>query len=190
MKRRIYSTLFCLILSVVARAELVTFNLQSDSSVYSILDEQATGSVTNAGVIATLSASEGVMNRTTSGFGINGPGSDDTDALNSNQWIDVVFDQLVVFSNLNVSSWGASSAGEVQLGTNHVFQGSINGTGDTAYHFSVIAGEPVRIFASDETSSNNGFSVEHFTVSIPEPNVMAFFSFVGLGFVAIRRVML
>ena len=172
-----------------SQASLVVFDLLGDSAIYSVLDDQASASVTNGGVVATLTASEGVLNRTTSGFGINDPGSDDTDALNSNQWIDVVFDQVVVFSNLNVSSWGVSDAGEVQLGAAFVSQGSILGTGDTPYNFEVDAGTVVRIRATSDTSPTNGFSVDSFTVeTVPEPAAMGFVILTGFGLLIARRV--
>jgi len=169
-------------------SSVIVFDLLGDSSLYSLLDDRSSGSVTNSGLAATLSASDGVLNRTTDGFGINGIGTDDTDALNLGQYIDVVFGQAVVFSNLNVSSWGLSSAGEVQLGSAFVSQGSILGTGDTAYGFQVAAGQVVRILATAETGSTNGFSVDGFTVeTIPEPAVMGLVGLVGLGFLAARR---
>lgn len=167
----------------------VVFDLLSDSALYSILDDQASASVTNGGIIATLEASDGEMNRTASGFGINGVGSDDTDALNLDQYIDIHFDQAVTFKNLNVSSWGANSAAEVQLGiSTFLNQGSVVGTGDTPYGFTVNFGETVRIFATGETSSINGFSVDSFTVqAIPEPAVISFFAAAGIAGLVAKR---
>ena len=84
---------------------LVTFDLLNDSSLYTLLDDQASATVTNQGIIVTLTASDGVLNRTVDGFGINGSDTgDDTDALNKNQFIDLVFAQDLTFSNLDVSS--------------------------------------------------------------------------------------
>jgi len=169
-------------------ASLIVFDLLGDPSIYSELDNLASASVTNGGLVATLTASEGVLNRTTDGFGINGIGTDDTDALNLGQYIDVVFDQAVTFSNLNVSSWGVSDAGEVQLGSAFDSQGSISGTGDTAYNFSVDAGVVVRIRSTAGSSATNGFSVDSFTVeTIPEPAVMGFIGLTGLSLLVTRR---
>ncbi len=169
-------------------ASLIVFDLLGDPSIYSELDNLASASVTNGGLVATLTASEGVLNRTTDGFGINGIGTDDTDALNLGQYIDVVFDQAVTFSNLNVSSWGVSDAGEVQLGSAFDSQGSISGTGDTAYNFSVDAGAIVRIRSTAGSSATNGFSVDSFTVeAIPEPAVMGFIGLTGLSLLVTRR---
>ncbi len=169
-------------------ASLIVFDLLGDPSIYSELDNLASASVTNGGLVATLTASEGVLNRTTDGFGINGIGTDDTDALNLGQYIDVVFDQAVTFSNLNVSSWGVSDAGEVQLGSAFDSQGSISGTGDTAYNFSVDAGVVVRIRSTAGSSATNGFSVDSFTVeAIPEPAVMGFIGLTGLSLLVTRR---
>ena len=166
---------------------LITFDLFGDFPTYSLLDNQASGSITNGGLIATLTASEGVLNRTAGGFGINGVGTDDTDALNAGQYIDIVFDQAVTFSNLNVSSWGASDAGEVRLGADFGSQGSISGTGDTAYRFSVDAGATVRILATADSGVSNGFSVDSFTVAIPEPAVTGLIGLTGLGLLIARR---
>ena len=168
-------------------ASLIVFDLLGDPAIYSKLDNSASASVTNGGVLATLTASEGVLNRTASGFGINGVGSDDTEALNLGQYIDIVFGEAVTFSNLNVSSWGASDAGEVQLGSAFASQGNIQGTGDTAYNFWVGAGTVVRIRATAETGSKNGFSVDSFTVAIPEPAVIGFIGLLGLGFLVARQ---
>lgn len=178
MKKAVFvAGLMCVVNSF---AVLIDFNLKDDASVYSLLDNQGSGSVTNGGLIVTFTASDGVMNRTTSGFGINGAGTDDTDALNAGQYIDLAFSQSVTFSNLNVSSWGASDAGEVQLGPAFVSQGSISGSDDTAYDFMVNAdaGETVRIMATADSGATNGFSVDSFTVAIPEPAVLGL---IGLG---------
>lgn len=170
---------------------LVTFDLLGDPAIYTQLDNQGSGSVTNGGLIATLTASEGVLNRTTGGFGINGVGSDDTDALNTGQYIDIWFDQVAIFSNLNVSSWGTSDAGEVQLRTTGgvLASKSIDGTGDknTAFNFEVADGRFIRIFATADSGAANGFSVNSFTVAIPEPAAATFIALTGLGMLIGRR---
>ena len=163
-----------------AFAGLVTFDLLGDASVYSLLDNQLSGSVTNSGLVVTVSASDGVLNRTSSGFGLNGAGTDDTDGLNAGQYIDLVFDQDVSFENVNVSSWGASDAGEVQLGPLFDSQGSL-AKNDTAFEFDVIKASThsVRILATADSGATNGFSVNSFTVdTIPEPAVIGL---IGLG---------
>ena len=63
------------------RAE-VTFDLYGDAGLYGYLDDQAGPlSYTNSGVVATFTGVGGNMNRTTSGFGIDAPGSGDTTYL-------------------------------------------------------------------------------------------------------------
>jgi len=171
-----------------ASAAVVQFDLKDDANIYTALDNQSSATVTNAGIVVTLTASEGVLNRTTSGFGINGPGTDDTDALNQGQYIDLVFEQDVIFSNLNISSWGTSDAGEVQLGSNFTSQGNIQGTGDTPYGFRVDAGTVVRILATADTSPTNGFSVDSFSVeTVPEPAVSALISLSVISLLSVRR---
>ena len=79
---------------------LILFDLSNNPDIYLLLDNKASGSITNGGVIATLTASEGMLNRTTSGFGINGIGTDDTDALNADQYIEIQFDYIFLFAIL------------------------------------------------------------------------------------------
>jgi hypothetical protein len=189
MKNFAIITLLAWSLAGHAHAGLITFDLLGDSAIYSVLDNQAAGSVVVDGLTATLTASDGVLNRTASGFGVNGtPTTDDTDALNTDQYIDIVFDQTVVFSNLNISSWNSGTdVGEVQLGSSFTTQGGIQGTGDTDYHFQVNHGETIRIFATN-TDVGNGFSVDSFTVeAIPEPAVIGFIFLTGIGLLAARR---
>ena len=190
MKQILIVCLVILGCSVHAFSELVNFNLLGDSAIYSRLDNQSTAIITNNGLIATFTASAGgVMNRTTSGFGINGSGSDDTHGLNTGQYIQIIFDQDVTFTNLNISSWGALDAGEVQLGPAFTSQGSISGTGDTLYNFTVSQGTAIRIIATADTASNNGFSVDGFTVAIPEPSSAALITITaGLLFIIRRKL--
>lgn len=178
-----------------SHSDLVVFDMLGDPVLYGVLDNKASASVTNGGVVATFTASDGFLNRTADGFGINGKASDgtdgdDTDALNLGQYIDLVFDQAVLFSNVNVSSWGILDAGEVQLwqGAGYDSQGSIWGTGDTPYNFAVAAGQTVRILATAETSLSNGFSVDSFTVAIPESAVLGLVALAGLGLLVGRRI--
>ena len=173
-----------------AQAALITFDLLGDAAIYNVLDDKASGSVVVDGVTATLTASHGVLNRTGSGFGVNdlSTSSDDTDALNANQWIDVEFDQAVIFTNLNVSSWGTNDTGEVRLAPTFASQGGIAGTGDTEYYFHVDPEQTVRFFAASDTGEANGFSVDSFTVeAIPEPAAIGFVSLVGIGALVIKR---
>jgi len=172
--------------AVNAFAGLVSFDLKNDAAVYGLLDNKMSGSVTNGGLIVTVTASDGVLNRTASGFGVNGAGTDDTDALNADQYIDLVFSHSVTFSNLTVSSWGASDAGEVRLGPVFVSQGSISGSGDTVYDFMVDAGETVRIFAMADSGATNGFSVDGFSAVVPEPAVLCLIA-LGSGTLMLYR---
>lgn len=167
-------------------ADVLSFDLKGDAAVYGLLDDKMSGSVTNSGLIVTVTASDGVLNRTTSGFGVNGLGTDDTDGLNSGQYLDLVFNQNVVFSNVQVSSWGASDAGEVQLGLPFVVQGSIASSGETTFGFEVLAGDVVRIAATADSGADNGFSVDGFSVAIPEPAVIGLVA-LGSGTLLLHR---
>ena len=169
-----------------AFAGLVTFDLLGDSSVYSLLDNESSGSVTNSGLVVTVTASDGVLNRTSSGFGVNGAGTDDTDGLNAGQYIDLAFNQDVSFENVNISSWGASDAGIVQLGPLFDSQGDIS-TGDTTFGFDVLDGATVRVLATADSGATNGFSMNSFTVdTIPEPAAIGLIG-LGSGFMLLTR---
>jgi hypothetical protein len=169
-----------LLYAVSSFAEIINFNIKDDPSIYDLLDNKAVGSITNDELIVTFAASDGSLNRTSGGFGINGVGTDDTDALNAGQYIDVTFSQNVVFTNLVTSSWGGSDAGDVLLGPALISQGSISESGNTAYGFLVDAGagESVRIRATSDSGATNGFSIDSFAVVIPEPAVIGM---IGLG---------
>ena len=170
-------------------AGLATFDLHGDASVYSLLDNQASGSVTNGGLVVTLTASDGVLNRTSLGFGINGAGTDDTDGINAGQYIDLVFNQDVSFENVNISSWGASDAGEVQLGPLFDTQGSL-AKDDTAFGFDVLKADAnvVRILATADSGATNGFSVNSFTVdTIPEPAVIGLLGIGGAYMLLLKK---
>lgn len=170
----------------------VVFDLLGDSTIYNQLDGESSSSVIKGGYGATLMASEGTLNRTASGFGINGPGADDTDALILGQYIDITFDQPVYFKTLNVSSWNTSfDIGDVLLGSGAVYfsQGAISGRGDTGYNFAVNSGQSVRIKAIATENIGNGFSVDSFTIAgIPEPAVLSLVILFGIGSLVARRL--
>ena len=129
-----------------------------------------------------------MLNRTSSGFGVNGAGTDDTDGLNAGQYIDLVFNQDVSFESMNISSWGASDAGVVQLGPVFDAQGSL-AKNDTAFGFDVLkaSSHSVRILATADSGATNGFSVNSFTVdAIPEPAVLGLLG-IGSGFMLLTR---
>lgn len=170
-------------------AEVLTFDFKGDASLYSLLDNQPSGSVTNGGLIVTLTASDGTLNRTSSGFGVNGAGTDDTDGLNAGQFIDVAFSMDVIFTNLVVSSWGGSDTGEVQLGPAFLSQGSIDGSDPTPYGFAVDidAGETIRILAVTDSGETNGFSVDGFSTVIPEPAIAGMMGLGGCVMMLMRK---
>jgi hypothetical protein len=167
---------------------LATFDLLNDSAVYSVLDNQMSASVTNGGLVATLTASDGVLNRTSLGFGVNGSGTDDTDGMNAGQYIDIVFNQDVSFESVNVSSWGTTDAGVVQLGPLYESQGSL-AKGDCVFGFDVLTAgaNSVRILATADSGATNGFSFNSFTVdTIPEPAAVGLLG-LGAGFMLLTR---
>ncbi|HKL20770.1 MAG TPA: hypothetical protein VJ904_03125, partial [Tichowtungia sp.] len=71
------------------------FDFNNNSDLNSALDDQAGPvSFTNSGLIATFTASDGTMNRTSNnGLGINSTISgDDTAAFDVGEWIDITFE--------------------------------------------------------------------------------------------------
>ena len=155
----------------------VTFDLFGDSSLYGVLDDQ-TGprSYTNSGIVATFTASDGTMNRTGDGFGLNAVASgDDTDGFDVGEWLDVTFDQAVTLTNVAVSSWN-DGADRAVIYVAGVSNGVITATGSHNFSIDVGVSEVLRI-RSMEGSVGNGWSLNSLTV-VPEP---ATFALVGIG---------
>jgi hypothetical protein len=175
-----------LLIAVNSMAGLINFDLRNDPELYSKLDERSVGSVTNTGLVATFTASDGVLNRTASGFGVNGTGTDDTDALNTGQYIDLSFSRDVVFTSLIVSSWGAGDAGVVQFGPALVSQESIPGSGEAAFNIVLPANETLRVKATADSGATNGFSMDGFAVTVPEPATLGLLGF-GSGLIWMAR---
>ncbi len=182
MEKTACIVMVCLGVAASTFGNLITFDLLGDSAIYLLLDDQVSGNVTNGGLVAMFSTADGEMNRTGSGFGINAFASgDDTDGLNTGEFIEIVFDQAVTFSSLNISSWGKDfDAGEVQLWTTNTFTSaqSISGTGDTAFSITVNTNQTIRILATADSGVANGFSIDSFTVAIPEPAVVTFIALI------------
>jgi len=172
----------------------VTFDfLGTDAgSLGSALDNQA-GSIsyTNSGIVATFTASDGTMNRTGSGdgdFGLNATGTDDTDAFDKGEWINITFDQTITLTNVNVSSWSTSNGDEATIFVDGVSSGIISSTGDHAFNITVTVGDILRIEGTDGAlpSAENGWSLDSMTV-VPEPATMAMFGIGGVIAFLIRR---
>lgn len=167
------------LLAGVLHADVVTFDFRNNADLYAALDDKAGPvSFTNSGLVATFSASEGEMNRTGSGFGINGvSGSDDTDAFDAGEWITITFDRAVILTNVTVSSWNTGvDEGQVKVGGSTVY--TVSSSGSHVLGSTISAGTVLRIEGSAGTSGN-GWGLDSLSVNVvPEP---ATFSLLGLG---------
>ncbi len=146
-------------------AHAALFDFRNDAAVYGPLDNQAGPvTVTVDGIEATFTASSGVMNQTTSGFGLNSTISgDDTDAMDNGEWIDITFGAAVVLSNVTVSSWSTANGDEATIYVNGVSNGVIASTGEHAFNINVPLGQQLRI-AGTAGSIGNGWSLDSITV--------------------------
>ncbi len=169
MKKLLTTCLLTAILCAAAHAE-VLFDFRNNAALYGALSGQ-TGpvSVTNSGVVATFTASDGTMNRTGSGFGLNSNISDDdTDAFDVGEWIDITFEAAVSLSNIAVSSWSAANGDQAVIYVNGVSNGVITSTGSHSFDISVPTGQVLRI-AGTAGVVGNGWSLDSLTVEPDAP---------------------
>ncbi len=147
-----------------ALPDSILFDFANDAALYGALDDQP-GPVafTNSGLPATFTASDGEMNRTASGFGINAAASgDDTAGFDVGEWIDIVFDTAIRLTNVNVSSWGTGDQAAIYI--NSISNGVMNTTGNHPFNLVVPAGQVLRIESTAGTVGN-GWSLDSLTVS-------------------------
>jgi hypothetical protein len=146
----------------------LVFDFREDAALWNALDNQ-TGPITytNSGLAATFTASVSEMNRTTTGFGINDTSttSDDTDALDVGEWIDISFDTTITLTNISVSSWNTNGTDQGTIYVNSVSNGVITSSGDNPFNMIVPAGEELRI-ASTGGDYGNGWSLDSLAVRI------------------------
>lgn len=173
-----------------SEAAAVTFDFRNAAGLYAALDDKA-GSVsfTNNGLTAVFTASDGTMNRTTDGFGINSVsfGSDDADAFDAGEWISITFDQPVVVTNIKVSSWSTGAdEGQVRIGDSTVY--TLNATGNHLLDDTVPSGAVLRI-GSTAGNVGNGWSLDSISVdTVPEPATLLLVCSGGLMVWTARRI--
>ena len=182
-------------LSTQAQAFSITFDLRGPE--IEDIDESATMAVTKDGLTATLTANDGVLNRTAGAFGINASGSDASHLIDNGngfgitEFVTIEFDQLVTFDQLVLSSFfGVEEASLTIAGGLPTL---LNDTGFSTdiYNFSTDNTVPIGQSVILAHSIGNGFSFDEFTVTpaIPEPATIALLGIglAGLGGGYLRR---
>ena len=148
--------------------DVIPFDFAGDDTLYGVLDDQSAAiTVTNNGLIATITPSGGTMNRTANGFGVNATNLlDDTDAIDPGEWIEIRFDNTVTLTNITVSSWGPTDTAIVSLsGTSN---GVITSSGSHPFTILVPANQTLRI-AGATGETGNGWSLDRITVKPGAP---------------------
>jgi len=185
-------------LSTQAYSFPITFDLRGTEG--TAVEGSLVGSVSKDGLTATLTANIGILNQTNSGFGINAPGGgDDTDAIDGVLGIEsitIMFDQLVTFDQLALSSFTNTEEAEFKIAGVATILPGTNLSKDL-YDFSVDNIIPIGQSVVLAFNDGNGFSFDEFTVTpaetktnvTPEPAtiVLLGIGLVGLGVGHVRR---
>ncbi len=164
-------------------AATVNFDLRALS--IDNLDGDSAFTITSGGISATVSANTGVLNRTASGFGINGsdPG-DDTDGLEAGETVSVVFDDNILLSGFSVSAFGATDSGTFQTGLVPLYVISSTGFQDMS-NILITAGSSIDISGVAGSFSLDSVQVE--TVPIPSALLLFVTGIAPLMLAGIRK---
>jgi hypothetical protein len=165
-------------------AQAVFFDLR-DNATLEPIDEVVSFNYAVGGIIATLTAgvgppaNGGVLNSTLSGFGVNATGSGDAtdmlDGVNGIEEVDITFNQNVTFTQLSVSSFGGTDAGEIVIAGGTPIPIATTGLQDVP-DTAVSMGQSVIV----RYVAGNGFSFDSFEVT-PEPGTVLLLALGGLA---------
>lgn len=189
MKKIILMMTLILSVASVVHAE-VTFDMFGDAALYGYLDNQPGPlNYTNTGIVATFEGVGGDMNRTTSGFGIDAPGSGDTTyALDTGEALHISFDQAVTITGLDFRNFEDGENINVIIGTttNTVAWADLtNQSSDfvTNLSWAVSSGTTISF---EVVGLADIIAVDAITV-VPEPATVGMLGLGGLLAIMIRR---
>lgn len=190
MKKNLLSFVIVFVAIVASEGAMFSFNGTDVGSLGEALDdEQGPVSYTVNGIEATFSTAVGdLMNAGAGDFGIDsGTGStDDLDAFNVGEWLDITFDVDVTLTEMTVSSFGSGNQGVIYV--NGISNGVISTTGSISFDVDILAGETLRIEGTGQTSETNGWSLDTMTVAVPEPMAASLIGIGGLLMVVTRKI--
>ena len=137
--------------------------LSFDEGLIEDIDEQISFTITLGGVSMTMTANQGVLNQTSSGFGVNSDGAgDDTDGLDGSlgeERISVAFTGAVVFRGVEVSGFSGDDAAGIVIADGS--PASIAERGFFSTHAAALAaGQTVQIY----WVAGNGISLDAIAV--------------------------
>jgi len=139
------------------------------------LDESVSFPLTAGGITVTLTANDGELNRTTSGFGVNASiAGDDTDGMEAGETIGFIFDTDILFTGFTVSAFGGIDSGIFSIPGQPNTLFSSTGFID-AGNFLITAGDIVTIFGDAGSYSLDSMTID--TVSaVPLPAAFYLFA--------------
>lgn len=164
----LFATAFLITTSAIPLHALpVTFDLRDTTATTEI----ESGIITRSGLTATLtphvSGTNGVLNQTAGGFGINADGSDASSEIDDAQgaeWISITFDKDVYLTGLKLSDFSTTEHALLEIGSYSPLSLTGLAPADDVYTFnsnnSLLVGQSLLVKFSD----GNGFSFDSFTV--------------------------
>ena len=177
MKRLTQAAALMLLTMILVPAVNATtlFQLKGNAAVEAV-DESVSFPLTVGGITATLTANVGVLNTTSSGFGVNHPTTGDPtdhiDGMFAIETVSIVFNLPVRLDQIVLSDFTGSTTGDLASLTIDGFPLlTLNPTAPAldVYNFSsnntLPAGQSIVL----AFVAGNGFSFDSFSVTVPEP---------------------